>query len=62
LHARTTVAGRDSRDEAAAGALPAAPVFLLVHRAGSGARSSLASRFWRVLQKFFTSLSVLPGK
>jgi len=56
------VAGRDSRDEAAAGALPAAPVFLLVHRAGSGARSSLASRFWRVLQKFFTSLSVLPGK
>ena len=58
------MAGRDSRDEAAAaGALEAAAlVFLLVHRAGSGARSSLASRFWRVLQKFFTSLSVLPGK
>jgi hypothetical protein len=28
----------------------------------SGARSILASRFCRVLQKFLTSLSVLPGR
>jgi len=50
LHGRTTVAGRDSRDEAAAaGALEAAAlVFLLVHRAGSGARTAaeLGLRTW----------------
>jgi hypothetical protein len=55
----TTVAGRDFREEAT-GAL--ALLLLLDWRRRIGVPSSLASRFWRVLQKFLTSLSVLPGK
>jgi hypothetical protein len=55
----TVVAGRDFREEAT-GAL--ALLLLLDWRRRIGAPSSLASRFWRVLQKFLTSLSVLPGK
>lgn len=59
----TTVAGRDSREEATTGALPLAlRLRLLLDRPRGGVPSSLAIRFWRVLQKFFTSLSVLPGK
>jgi len=56
----TTVVGRDSREEATGAC--ALALLLLLDRPRRGVPSSLASRFWRVLQKFLTSLSVLPDK